>query len=171
MIRRSVAAALLALLLVVQPAAAWSWAPGSPSVDAERIVRQQINAARTARGLPLVHWVTYSKRYELRRLVRWRARDMAVRGYFSHRIPPTGARVFDYLDNYGITRWYAAAEVLAWNNFPDALAPKAAVDMWMRSDSHRAALLTRRYNVFAAGTYKLADGRKFFVVVLLDVTR
>lgn len=98
-------------------------------------------------------------------LARYRAIDMLANGYFAHRNPWTLRRAWDYMRRVGIAYTYAA-EIIAWNSYPNALAASEAFRVFMASASHRGAILSCRYTRFGVGDYK-ARGRKMFVVLFI----
>ena len=60
---------------------------------------------------------------------------MAANDVMSH-TEPNGQKVFDRLNTAGIT-WYAAGEIIAWNNYPtEALSVAESIHAWMLSPSH-----------------------------------
>ena len=57
------------------------------------------------------------------------------------------------------SRWRAAAETIEWHA-GWRLRPRAAVWRWMRSPSHRAVLLSRRFTRIGVGRSRGRYGRK-----------
>jgi Bacterial SH3 domain/Cysteine-rich secretory protein family len=158
-------AIVLSTLVVVSPAAAFSWAPGASSPTAEAQVRSLIQSAHVnacGRSLAISAPMT--------NLARWRARDMIVRGYYDHTILGTGRHAWDYFGAYGVAAT-SGAEVLVWNNYPVDLSPSSAFQMWMLSAGHRAVIVSCAYDTFGVGTYQGPTGKKMFVGIFGRATR
>src|SRR5664280_1441508 len=100
----------LALLL---PVTAFAWGSNAFSSTSEQQLFQLTNQARAAAGRKALHWDA-----RLATLARARAKDMIVRNYFAHQIPPDGHTVFDVMSNVGYC-FNLAGENIGWNNYPD----------------------------------------------------
>jgi hypothetical protein len=94
---------------------------------------------------------------------RYRATDMVLNDYFAHRNPWTQRRVFDHMRAAGIT-YAGAAEIIAWNSYPDDLSPGAAFVQFMDSASHRGAIQACAYTHRGVGAYKAGTKRMYVVV-------
>ena len=70
-------------------------------------------------------------------IARGRSKDMIVRDYFSHNIPPSGKTVFDVMQAEGYC-FVLAGENIGWNNYPDEIATEAVHQAFMDSPGHRA---------------------------------
>jgi uncharacterized protein YkwD len=167
MIRRLRALALVLVLgtvgLLVAPEQALAWDANSFSAAAESQLLTLINQARASHGLRAVKVDA-----TLTSVARWRSRDMAVRGYFSHAIPkPPGGDVFNELDRRGYC-YLLAGENIGWNNYPDDVATAQIMMMFMASTDHRASILRARWDRVGIGAYKAADGRKLYTVLFVD---
>jgi uncharacterized protein YkwD len=150
---------LVALLAATGPAAAWDASTVVPS--SERQIVTWVNQARAAAHLPVLR-----VEGKLTRIARWRSQDMAVRGYFSHEIPPSSTRVMDILRDRGYcTR--SVGEVIGWNNESPAVASERIFRMWMDSPTHRAILLGRPYVRIGVGAYRTADARTIWTLVVV----
>jgi uncharacterized protein YkwD len=139
-----VIAALMAFAaLGSRPASALAADLSAP--EAEQQVVQLLNAERAAAGL-----VPLRVDARLTAIARARSADMVAKSYFSH-TQPDGRKVFDLLTARSI-KWFAAGEIIAWNNWP-TLTDSAtnAKDGWMGSPSHRAIVMSGSYNYFGIG--------------------
>jgi len=155
----ALALALAALLTLTGQVAAWgadAYVPAS-----EREVVSRVNVARAAAHLPALR-----VEGRLTRVARWRSRDMAVRGYFSHQIPPTSVRVMDVLRDRGYcTR--SVGEAIGWNNESPAVATARMLRMWMDSPPHRAILLGKQYVRIGVGAYRTSDARTMWTLIVV----
>ena len=98
-----------------------------------------VNEARTEQGLP-----PYEISSELVELARRKAEDMVANGYFAHHSPTYGSP-FDMMKDYGVF-YNSAGENLAENR-----TIAGAHTALMQSDSHRANILSRRFNQIGIG--------------------
>ena len=157
--RRLVAApaALLLIILTAGIVLAFTWQTGTTNVDPEAQLRSKINAAHyRACGRYLTHDL------RLRTAARYKSVDMAYHGYFAHAYPD-GRRTWDFYPRAGIG-YSRAAEILAWNTYPDNDAAKGAFSQFMGSTSHRGVILSCTYTRFGAGAFKAANGKRYFSV-------
>jgi uncharacterized protein YkwD len=104
---------------------------------------------------------------ELIELARWRSRDMAERGYFSHAIPPAGTKVFDELSARGYCYTFAG-ENIGWLLGPDGGAEQRIQQMFLDSTKHRDVLMGAAWDVVGVGSWKRADGRHYWTVLFAD---
>ena len=100
-------------------------------------------------------------------IARWRSKDMIVRGYFSHNIPPSGYNVFAVLDTKGYC-YAIAGENIGWNNYPDNIATETVHRQFMKSPGHRSNILGKRWDVIGIGAYKGPTGKKMWTVLFAD---
>ena len=149
----------LALLL---PVTAFAWGSNAFSSTSEQQLFQLTNQARAAAGRKALHWDA-----RLATLARARAKDMIVRNYFAHQIPPDGHTVFDVMSNVGYC-FNLAGENIGWNNYPDDQATSAIQTMFMNSSGHRQNILGPAWDVVGIGAYKGPDGKKMWAVVFAD---
>jgi uncharacterized protein YkwD len=149
----------LALLL---PVTAFAWGSNAFSSTSEQQLFQLTNQARAAAGRKALHWDA-----RLATLARARAKDMIVRNYFAHQIPPDGHTVFDVMSNVGYC-FNLAGENIGWNNYPDDQATSAIQAMFMNSPDHRQNILGPAWDVVGIGAYKGPDGKKMWAVVFAD---
>jgi uncharacterized YkwD family protein len=107
---------------------------------AEIAACELVNAQRTARGLEPLDISP-----ELSRMARVKSRDMQNNGYFSHTSPVYGSP-FAMMQSMGIS-YRSAAENIAMGY----RTAEAVVRAWMASPSHRANILSTRYDTFGIG--------------------
>ncbi len=154
-----VLAGMLALLL---PVTAFAWGPNAFSSTSEQQLFQLTNQARAAAGRKALHWDS-----QLASFARARAKDMIVRDYFAHQIPPDGHTVFDVMSSAGYC-YNLAGENIGWNNYPDDQATTEIQTMFMNSPDHRSNILGPAWDSIGIGAYKGPDGKKMWAVVFAD---
>jgi uncharacterized protein YkwD len=162
-LRLPVAALALAIgLALLLPVTAFAWGSNAFSSSSEQQLFQLTNQARAAAGRKALHWDA-----RLATLARARAKDMIVRNYFAHQIPPDGHTVFDVMSNVGYC-FNLAGENIGWNNYPDDQATSAIQAMFMNSPDHKQNILGPAWDVVGIGAYKGPDGKKMWAVVFAD---
>jgi len=115
-----------------------------PNIDATKNVETSVltivNQERSKAGLkPLqMDW-------ELQRVARIKACDMATTGYFSHQSPDYGSP-FDMMKNYGIS-YRTAGENIAKGQ----RTPQEVMNAWMNSTGHRANILKGDFTHIGVG--------------------
>ena len=116
----------------------------------------QINNERKKNGLSEV---SFSE--ELSTAARAHAKDMFVRGYFSH-YTPEGLSPFDRLERFSISYNHAAENI--------ALTPNAdlAMDGFMKSVGHRENILSKDFNKVGIGVMDGGIFGKMFVQEFTD---
>jgi uncharacterized protein YkwD len=123
---------------------------GAPAAQAAATPQWQlicmINNTRAAHGLGRLYFAD-----GLRNVAQTHSRDMLDRRYFSH-TSPTGSTLYYRIAHSGFTRYGAwwAGETLAWGTGSYA-TPYATLRMWLNSPTHRAVLLSSRYNWIGIG--------------------
>lgn len=143
------------------PAVVAAWDDGAPSAESERELTALTNRSRSSAGLrPL------TVDAELVELARWRSRDMAERDDFSHDIPGVG-KVFDVLDERSFC-YELAGENIGWAGGADDGAETRIQAMFLDSPTHRANVLGEAWDAVGIGSYRRADGRKFWTVLFAD---
>jgi uncharacterized protein YkwD len=136
------------------PAASAGACPGATETRPELTVAEartavvcSINERRRARGLPKLR---ANRRLEKAATRHSKAMDRS--NFFSH-ISPSGATLVDRIGKTGYlsgSRSWGVGENLSWGT-GGAGSPRKAVDSWMKSPAHRAAMLTRRYRHVGIG--------------------
>jgi uncharacterized protein YkwD len=105
-----------------------------------------INQMRADNGLPPV-MVDAS----LSQVARYRAEDMATKGYFSHQPP-------------GVSMAWAG-EVIAWNNYPMDQTVQTTIRMWRDSPGHFGVITNPCFTRMGTGAAVAGDGRIYHVAV------
>jgi uncharacterized protein YkwD len=139
-----------------------TWDVGRADAASEDFLANLTNESRARTGLSAL-----PTDEELAALARWRSRDMAERGYFSHAIPPGGTKVFDELSARGYC-YEVAGENIGWLSGPDAGAEQRIQEMFLNSETHRDVLMGEAWDVIGVGSWKRADGRHYWTVLFAD---
>lgn len=121
-----------------------------------------VNAERAGDGLVALHLDA-----EAMAIAEKRAETMAAMDVLSH-TGPDGHTVFDAINAAGIT-WFAAGEVLVWNNYPaEPESTVQAVSAWLDSPSHRSIILSTDYNYAGFGAaVSSTTGNRYYSGILL----
>ena len=114
MLAAAFAITTLGLLAAAGPTNAWSG--GEFSSSSEHALVALTNQSRAAAGLKALKVDA-----TLTSIARSRSKDMIVRDYFSHNIPPSGKMVFHDPRHEGLLL-PVAGENIGWNNYPDDVA-------------------------------------------------
>ena len=139
-----------------------TWDADRADAASEDLLASLTNGSRANGGLR-----TLAVDVELVELARWRSRDMAERGYFSHAIPPAGTKVFDELSARGYC-YTVAGENIGWLSGPDGGAEGRIQQMFLASEKHRDVLMGAAWDVVGVGSWKRADGRHYWTVLFAD---
>ena len=139
-----------------------TWDVDRADAASEGLLASLTNESRSIGGLR-----TLTVDLELVDLARWRSRDMAERGYFSHAIPPAGTKVFDELSARGYC-YQVAGENIGWLSGPDAGAEERIQQMFLDSETHRDVLMGKAWDVVGVGSWKRADGRHYWTVLFAE---
>ncbi len=158
----ALAFAITAIGLLVAPGPTDAWSSGQYNSTSEKQLVALTNQSRAAAGLKSLKVDS-----TLTSIARGRSKDMIVRGYFSHSIPPSGKNVFSILDSKGYC-YAIAGENIGWNNYPDNTATKTVHRMFMESPGHRSNVLGKRWDVIGIGAYKGPTGKKMWTVLFAD---
>jgi uncharacterized protein YkwD len=166
--RRHVAAivaaafAITSVGILAAPRPAYAWSSGTFSSASEKLLVSLTNRSRASAGLKALKVDA-----TLTSIARWRSKDMIVRNYFSHNIPPSGYNVFHVLDQKHYC-YVVAGENIGWNNYPDDIATAAVHQAFMKSPGHRSNILNKRWDVIGVGAYKGPNGKKMWTVIFAD---
>jgi uncharacterized protein YkwD len=158
----AIAFGITAMGLLASAGPTYAWDANSFNSSSERELVSLTNQARAAAGLRALKIDS-----TLTSIARWRSKDMIVRNYFSHNIPPSGKMVFSVLDSKGYC-YYLAGENIGWNNYPDDVATATIQRQFMASSDHRANILGKRWDSIGVGAYKGPDGKKMWTVLFAD---
>ncbi len=153
---------LTSIGLLASPSPTLAWSPNSFSSSSEKQLVSLTNQARASAGLKSLKVDS-----TLTTIARARSKDMIVRDYFSHSIPPDGHSVFNILDSKGYC-YKIAGENIGWNTYPDDQATAEIQQAFMNSSGHRANILGKAWDVIGIGAYKGPDGKKMWTVLFAD---
>jgi uncharacterized protein YkwD len=150
--------ALSVAVLVASAGTVFAWDAGAFSPSDEQLLLSLTNQDRASGGLNALVSDGY-----LHGKAEWRAQDMGDRNYFSHAIPPSGSKVFDYMaaDGYCFS---VAGENIGLSTYDDGSATASIERAFMGSSTHRANIMGTWARI-GVGAYKAADGRKLYVVL------
>jgi uncharacterized protein YkwD len=157
-----VAFAVTAAGMLVAPPSADAWSANAFSSGAEKELVSLTNKSRASAGLKALKVDS-----KLTAIARSRSKDMIVRDYFSHSIPPSGKNVFSILDSKGYC-YSIAGENIGWNDYPDDVATATIHRQFMESAGHRKNVLGKRWDVIGVGAYKGPSGKKMWTVLFAD---
>ena len=153
-----IALAFAAMALGSSAGSVMAWSGGAFSGGDEQLLFALTNQDRASAGLNALVNDSY-----LHKEAEWRAKDMGDRNYFSHAIPPSGLKVFDYEQQDGYCFNYAG-ENIGLSTFDDGIATNRIEIAFMNSSSHRANILGSWAHL-GVGAYKAPDGRKLYAVL------
>lgn len=131
------------------------------TVSLERKAFELINAKRAEQGLEPLTWSD-----DVAKIARLHSQNMAVYKFFSH-TGLDGKLVNDRADLFGVSRWRAIGENIAYNRGYDDPV-EFAVERWMLSASHKQNLLNERWKESAVGIAIADDGSYYFTQVFLQ---
>ena len=158
----ALAFAMSAIGPLAAPAPTDAWSSGQFSSSSEKQLVALTNQSRAAAGLRALRVDS-----TLTAIARSRSKDMIVRNYFSHNIPPSGKQVFSILDSKRYC-YAVAGENIGWNTYPDDASTKTIHKMFMNSSGHRANIMGKRWDVVGIGAYKGSNGKKMWTVLFAD---
>lgn len=137
----------------------WTQAPSPEQTaglnDQETAVLERVNAERVRAGLkPL----KLSARTAV--VARGHSYDMALRHYLSH-LTPEGSGPAERLKGEGIAFTAAAENIYADDYHELEHLADRAVEGWLRSAEHRAALLSEKFSETGVGVAHSDDGKTY----------
>lgn len=153
----ALAAATVAGLVGARPVIAWDGSEARPASEVQ--LTELTNQSRAGAGRTALPTDP-----ALVEFARQRSRDMAERGYFSHRDPSTGAMVFETMTAAGYC-YRVAGENIGWLGGRDDGAEVRVNEMFLESPTHHAVLMGETWTAMGVGTFRRADGRKFWTVL------
>jgi uncharacterized protein YkwD len=157
-----VALAFAAAILISASGTTFAWSASTFSSSDEKLLFSLTNRDRAAAGLGALANDSY-----LHKEAEWRAKDMAVRDYFSHKIPPGNSMVFTYMQRDGYC-FKVAGENIGLSSYDDGIATASIEKAFMASKDHRANILGK-WARLGVGAYKAAGGAKIFYAVLFSI--
>ena len=90
-----------------------------------------------------------------------KAKDMAVKNYFSHTSPTYGSP-FQMLQQYGVSYRSAGENIAAGQT-----TPQEVMNSWMNSSGHRANIMNPNYTELGVGYYKGGSYRYYWVQLFI----
>lgn len=147
---------------VYQPAPATPVKASKPSsaYNLERRAFELINEQRAQAGLEPLAWSD-----DAAKIARLHSQNMANYNFFSH-TGVDGSLVNDRADSFGVRKWRAIGENIAFNQgFENPV--EFAVERWMKSPKHRDNLLSSRWKESGIGVAVTEDGTYYFTEVFL----
>ncbi len=158
----ALAVGLTSLGVLASPMSVAAWDPGVPDAASEATLISLTNQSRASAGMRTLTVDPALVAFALER-----SEDMAIRGFFGHDIPPKGTKVFDTMTAAGYC-YEVAGENIGWLGGGDDDAEARIQQMFLDSPTHRAVLMGGAWDVMGIGSYKRADGRKFWTVLFAD---
>lgn len=128
--------------------------------ELERLAFNLINRCRENSGLPPLKWSD-----DVAKIARLHSENMANFNFFSH-TGLDGSMVNDRADLFGISKWRAIGENIAYNQGYDNPV-EFAVENWMKSPAHRENLLNSRWRESGIGVAVTKEGKYYFTEVFM----
>jgi uncharacterized protein YkwD len=130
------------------------------NANLERQAFDLINQQRAKLNLEPLKWSD-----EVANIARVHSTDMATFNFFSH-TDLNGLLVNDRADIFGVNKWQAIGENIAYNRgYKNPV--EFAVERWMQSPSHRENLLNSRWKESGIGIAVTDNGTYYFTEVFL----
>ena len=127
----------------------------------ERKAFDEINQQRAAIGLQPLTWSD-----DAAKIARVHSENMANFKFFSHE-GLDGSMVNDRADSFGVSKWRAIAENIAYNRgYANPIS--FVVESWMKSTGHRENILNGRWKESGIGIAITADGTYYFTQVFVQ---
>ena len=127
----------------------------------ERLAFELINEQRISSGLEPLAWSD-----DAAKIARLHSENMATYNFFSHK-GLDGTLVNDRADFFGVKKWQAIGENIAYNQgFENPV--EFAVERWMQSPKHRDNLLSSRWKESGIGIAVTENGTYYFTEVFLS---
>ena len=126
----------------------------------EHVAFDLINKKRVENGFKQLEWSE-----DVAKIARQHSLDMAEFKYFGHR-GLDDSMVGDRADRSGLKKWRSIGENIAFNRgYKDPV--EVAVELWLKSPSHRQNLLKSDWSESAVGIAVADDGSYYFTQVFL----
>ena len=130
------------------------------ALDLELLTFELINQQRSKSNLQPLAWSD-----DAAKIARLHSENMANYNFFSH-TGLDGLLVNDRADFFGVKKWQAIGENIAYNQgFENPV--EFAVERWMQSPKHRDNLLNSRWKESGIGIAVTASGTYYFTEVFL----
>jgi uncharacterized protein YkwD len=152
--------------LLATPPTAMAWASGEYSSTSESMLISLQNQARASAGRKSLKLDT-----ALRKIARWRSKDMIERDYFSHTVKGTDHNVFWYMQHeYGYCFKVAGENIgtVTWEGATVEEATDWVFNAFMDSAGHRANIMGKAWDVVAVGAYKGPGDHFMWTVLFAD---
>jgi uncharacterized protein YkwD len=149
---------LAAVSLASTAAPTFAWGLGAYSPADESLLFSLTNQDRASAGLNALVNDSY-----LHKEAEWRAKDMGDNNYFSHSIPPSGNKVFYFMQKDAYC-FKVAGENIGLSTWGDDVATSRIEVAFMGSPTHRANILGTWVRM-GVGAYQAPDGRKLYAVL------
>ena len=158
-------AAALALAVIVpgaiardDPSTGAAWIIGTANFTYENVLADAINDEHHR-----VCGTWLDSEANLDSYARYKAADMGWENYYSH-INEQGHAYYDLWPNGAITySGQNAAEILVYNTYADLYSAGQAMNSFMGSPTHKAAIQNCVYVDFGVGNFKANNGRRYWV--------
>jgi uncharacterized protein YkwD len=169
--RRLVLLVVLSLLVtslgvLAVPRGVFGWDTNTFSSGSETQLIALQNQARASGGRRAL-----KQDLALRKIARWRSKDMADRDYFSHTIKGTSRNVFWYMEHkYGYCFKLAGENIgtVTWPGASEDDATKWVFDQFMNSSGHRKNIMGSAWDVVGVGAFKTSGDRFLWTVIFAD---
>lgn len=148
------------------PRTTLAWDTNTYSSGSETLLISLQNQARASGGRK-----SLKQDLALRKIARWRSKDMIERNYFSHTIKGTSRNVFWYMQHkYGYCFKLAGENIgtVKWPGASEDDATKWVYEQFMNSDGHRKNIMGKAWDVVAVGAYKGPDDEFMWTVLFAD---
>jgi len=143
-----------------EPAKPAGESTAATAFDLESRAFELINEQRTRINLEPLAWSD-----DAAKIARLHSENMANHNFFSH-TDMDGLLVNDRADFFGVKKWQAIGENIAYNQgFENPV--EFAVERWMQSPKHRDNLLNSRWEESGIGIAVSASGTYYFTEVFL----
>lgn len=148
------------------PRGALGWDANTFSSGSETLLISLQNQARASGGRKAL-----KQDLALRKIARWRSKDMIDRDYFSHTIKGTTRNVFWYMEHkYGYCFKLAGENIgtVKWPGASEEDATKWVFEQFMNSSGHRRNIMGSAWDVVGVGAYKASGDTFMWTVIFAD---
>ncbi|HEU0242476.1 MAG TPA: CAP domain-containing protein [Candidatus Limnocylindrales bacterium] len=148
------------------PRGVLGWDANTFSSGSETLLISLQNQARASGGRKAL-----KQDLALRKIARWRSKDMIDRDYFSHTIKGTTRNVFWYMEHkYGYCFKLAGENIgtVKWPGASEEDATKWVFEQFMNSSGHRRNIMGSAWDVVGVGAYKASGDTFMWTVIFAD---